>query len=141
RPSRSRARRLPARPADRRRGPESLSQICAQTAYYLTLRRPERRERAVARAPTAHPAVRHARALTDAAPQRNRGRGRRGAEGATDDVDGRAEQYGALWDIRRDRCAQGRTRTGTALRPTDFKSVASTIPPPGRGVPGKSIEN
>ena len=28
--------------------------------------------------------------------------------------------------------ARGRTRTGTALQPGDFKSPASTIPPPGR---------
>src|SRR5687767_13762244 len=28
--------------------------------------------------------------------------------------------------------AQGRIRTGTAFRPADFKSAASTLPPPGR---------
>gem|GEM_PF-3922939 len=29
-------------------------------------------------------------------------------------------------------CTRGRTRTGTAVRPKDFKSFVSTIPPPGR---------
>jgi hypothetical protein len=39
---------------------------------------------------------------------------------------------------RRPHGARGRIRTDTSLRKSDFKSEASTVPPPGRGAPGIS---